>query len=165
MVGHQYVSKYSTWGVTQKACGSKTYFCDSNSPYMCLFCFAESWVATSVGSGTSSFAPIQGCALRLAFCWWLLVWVYLSVSCLIQAVAVYAPATSTGALGLTKHFLDEFYLALIQYSMCLRGWHSCKMSNYQSEGPGFNPVPGQALYFGQPSFTMPSADRDIKLPM
>ena len=37
-----------------------------------------------------------------------------------------------------------------------------KVSDYQPECPGFNPRPGQGLNFGQPSFTSPSVDRDIK---
>ena len=37
-----------------------------------------------------------------------------------------------------------------------------KVSDYQPECPGFNPRPGQGLNFGQPSFTTPSVDRDIK---
>ena len=37
-----------------------------------------------------------------------------------------------------------------------------KISDYQPEGPGFNPRPGRGLNFGRPSFTTPSVDRDIK---
>ena len=37
-----------------------------------------------------------------------------------------------------------------------------KMSDYQPEGPGFNPRPGRGLNFGRPSFTTPSVDRDVK---
>ena len=52
----------------------------------------------------------------------------------------------------------------------MRGWHSCvcglgtvgKISDYQPEGPGFNPQPGRGLNFGRPSFATPSVDRDVK---
>ena len=37
-----------------------------------------------------------------------------------------------------------------------------KISDYQPEGPGFNPRPGRGLNFGRPSFATPSVDRDVK---
>ena len=37
-----------------------------------------------------------------------------------------------------------------------------KISDYQREGPGFNPPPGRGLNFGRPSFATPSVDRDVK---
>ena len=37
-----------------------------------------------------------------------------------------------------------------------------KISDYQPEGPGFNPRPGRELNFGRPSFATPSVDRDVK---
>ena len=37
-----------------------------------------------------------------------------------------------------------------------------KISDYQPEGPGFNPRPGRGLYFGRPSFATPSMERDLK---
>ena len=38
-----------------------------------------------------------------------------------------------------------------------------KISDYQPEGPGFNPWPGQGLNFGRPSYATPSVDRGVKL--
>ena len=35
-----------------------------------------------------------------------------------------------------------------------------KISDYQPEGPGFNPRPGRELNFGRP-FATPSVDRDV----
>ena len=35
-------------------------------------------------------------------------------------------------------------------------------SDYQPEGPGFNPRPGQGLNFGRSSLATPSVDRDVK---
>ena len=37
-----------------------------------------------------------------------------------------------------------------------------KVSDYQPEGPGFNPRPGRGLNFGRPSFVTTSVDRDVK---
>ena len=37
-----------------------------------------------------------------------------------------------------------------------------KISDYQPEGPGFNPWPGRGLNFGRPSFATPSVDWDVK---
>ena len=37
-----------------------------------------------------------------------------------------------------------------------------KISDYQSEGSGFNPRPGQGLNFGRPSFATQSVDKDVK---
>ena len=37
-----------------------------------------------------------------------------------------------------------------------------KISDYQLEGPWFNPRPGRGLNFGRPSFATPSVDRDVK---
>ena len=38
-----------------------------------------------------------------------------------------------------------------------------KISDYQPEGPGFNPRPGGGLNFGRPSFATPIVDRKVKL--
>ena len=38
-----------------------------------------------------------------------------------------------------------------------------KFSDYQPEGPGFNPRPGGGLNFGRPSFATPIVDRKVKL--
>ena len=37
-----------------------------------------------------------------------------------------------------------------------------KISDYQPEGSGFNPRPGQGLNFWRPFSTTPSVDRDAK---
>ena len=37
-----------------------------------------------------------------------------------------------------------------------------KISDYQPEGPGFNPWPGRGLNFGRPSFATLSVDKDVK---
>ena len=37
-----------------------------------------------------------------------------------------------------------------------------KISDYQPEGPRFNPRPGRGLNFGRPSFATPSVERDVK---
>ena len=46
---------------------------------------------------------------------------------------------------------------LINYNLCEVGTGG-KISNYQPEGPGFNPRPGRGLNFGRPSFAAPSVD-------
>ena len=40
----------------------------------------------------------------------------------------------------------------------MRGF--AKISDYQQEGPGFNPRPGRVLNIGRPSLATPSVDRD-----
>ena len=45
--------------------------------------------------------------------------------------------------------------------MCEVGTVS-KISDCQSEGPGFKPRPGRGLNFRRPSFATPSVDRDVK---
>ena len=45
--------------------------------------------------------------------------------------------------------------------MCVVGTVG-KISDYQPEGPGFNPRPGQGLNFERPFFATPSVDRDVK---
>ena len=47
------------------------------------------------------------------------------------------------------------------YGVCEVGAVS-KISDFQPEGPEFNPRPGQGLNFGRPSFTTPPVDGDIK---
>ena len=38
-----------------------------------------------------------------------------------------------------------------------------KISDYQPEGPEFNPRPGRGLNFGRLSFATPSVGRDVKM--
>ena len=38
-----------------------------------------------------------------------------------------------------------------------------KISDCQSESPGFKPEPGEELNFGQPSFATLSVDRDVNI--
>ena len=47
-------------------------------------------------------------------------------------------------------------------SVCVVGTVG-KISDYQPEGPGFNPRPDGGLNFGRPSFTSPPVDRDVQL--
>ena len=42
------------------------------------------------------------------------------------------------------------------------GKDSGAISEYQPEGPGFNPWPCRGLNFGRPSFATSSVDRDVK---
>ena len=37
-----------------------------------------------------------------------------------------------------------------------------KISDFQPEGPEFNPRSSRGLNFGRPSFATPSVDRDVK---
>ena len=45
--------------------------------------------------------------------------------------------------------------------MCKAGTVS-EISEFQPEGPGFNPRPGRGLNLGRPFFATPSVDRDVK---
>ena len=56
------------------------------------------------------------------------------------------------------HHLD-FSKILCVCEVCTVG----KISDYQPEGPRFNPRPGRWLNFGRPSFATLSVDRDVKL--
>ena len=46
--------------------------------------------------------------------------------------------------------------------VCVRLAQLVRFSDYQPEGPGFNPRPGRGLNFRRPSFATPFVDRDVK---
>ena len=62
------------------------------------------------------------------------------------------------SMSLIREFL--FFITFINV-VCEAGTVG-KISDYQPEGPGFNPRPGRGLNFGRPSFATPSVDRDVK---
>ena len=45
---------------------------------------------------------------------------------------------------------------------CYKVGTARKISDYQPEGPGFNPRPGRGLNSGRHSFATPYVDRDVK---
>ena len=60
-------------------------------------------------------------------------------------------------ISVLKHFSKK-----LSYTYVCEVGTVGKISDYQLEGPRFNPRPGRGLNFGRSSFATPSVDRDVK---